>query len=170
MGGQSSVQREVVEGTKSNDQVECDKATTFKILDYFFEQEGNFIDTYVISVDEISFHYSNHASSANLYQNGESEEWLGEWMAERKNRDQLVVATKYTSLYLSGKGGETIKSNFQGNHAKSLQLSLTASLEKLQTSYVDLVSWRVLTQFLTQDTNSMVKVLCSLVGLYHLDS
>ncbi len=26
---------------------ECDKKTTFEILDYFYEQGGNFIDTYV---------------------------------------------------------------------------------------------------------------------------
>lgn len=25
----------------------CDKKTTFEILDYFYEQGGNFIDTYV---------------------------------------------------------------------------------------------------------------------------
>ncbi|KAJ9634657.1 hypothetical protein H2199_008942 [Coniosporium tulheliwenetii] len=49
----------------------CDKKTTFEILDYFFEQGGNFIDT------------------ANGYQGEESEEWLGEWMASRKNRDQM---------------------------------------------------------------------------------
>ena len=40
----------------------CDKKTTFEILDYFFEQGGNFIDT------------------ANGYQNEESEKWIGEWM------------------------------------------------------------------------------------------
>ena len=92
-------------------------------------------------------------------------------MAARKNRDQLVIATKYTSLYLSGKGGETIKSNFQGNHTKSLQLSLAASLEKLQTSYVDLVYSHILIFFLTHNANnSFNQVLCPLVGLYHLDS
>ncbi|KAB2581059.1 Norsolorinic acid reductase A [Lasiodiplodia theobromae] len=49
---------------------ECDKKTTFEILDYFFENGGNFIDT------------------ANNYQGEESEEWLGEWMKARNNRDQ----------------------------------------------------------------------------------
>lgn len=61
-------------------------------------------------------------------------------MASRKNRDQMVIATKYTSAYPSGKGGEQIKANFQGNHAKSMHLSLDASLKKLRTSYIDLVS------------------------------
>ncbi|KAI9733108.1 MAG: hypothetical protein M1834_003655 [Cirrosporium novae-zelandiae] len=100
---------------------ECTKETAFEILDFFFEQGGNFIDT------------------ANAYQGEESEEWLGEWMASRKNRDQLVIASKYTSVYPSGKNGEKIKSNFQGNHAKSLHVSLDASLKKLQTSYLDVL-------------------------------
>jgi aryl-alcohol dehydrogenase-like predicted oxidoreductase len=32
--------------------------------------------------------------SANNYQNEESEQWIGEWMEERGNRDQMVIATK----------------------------------------------------------------------------
>jgi aryl-alcohol dehydrogenase-like predicted oxidoreductase len=55
---------------------ECDKETTFGILDHFYENGGNFIDT------------------ANNYQNEESEKWIGEWMEERGVRDQMVVATK----------------------------------------------------------------------------
>lgn len=55
---------------------ECDKETTFGILDHFYESGGNFIDT------------------ANNYQNGESEKWIGEWMEERGVRDQMVIATK----------------------------------------------------------------------------
>jgi hypothetical protein len=30
-----------------------------------------------------------------------SETWLGEWMAARNNRDQFVLATKFTSDYRS---------------------------------------------------------------------
>lgn len=55
---------------------ECDKETAFGILDHFYENGGNFIDT------------------ANNYQNGESERWIGEWMEERGVRDQMVIATK----------------------------------------------------------------------------
>jgi aryl-alcohol dehydrogenase-like predicted oxidoreductase len=68
---------------------------------------------------------------------------MAEWMASRKNRDQLVIATKYTSCYPSGKGGEYIKSNFQGSDLKSMYLPLEASLKKLQTSYVDVVNYGV---------------------------
>lgn len=64
-------------------------------------------------------------------------------MEERKNRDQIVLATKFTTFFPSGKGGEKINSNFQGNHSKSLRVSTEASLRKLKTSYIDLVSFRV---------------------------
>jgi aryl-alcohol dehydrogenase-like predicted oxidoreductase len=55
---------------------ECSKETTFEILDHFYENGGNFIDT------------------ANNYQQEESESWIGEWMEIRGVRDQMVVATK----------------------------------------------------------------------------
>lgn len=35
--------------------------------------------------------------SANNYQDDESELWIGEWMKERGNRDEMVIATKFTS-------------------------------------------------------------------------
>jgi aryl-alcohol dehydrogenase-like predicted oxidoreductase len=98
---------------------ECDKETAFKILDYFYENGGNFIDT------------------ANNYQAEESEAWIGEWLAARQNRDQMVIATKFTTTYPAAP--VKIKSNYQGNHSKSLRVSLEASLKKLQTSYIDLL-------------------------------
>jgi aryl-alcohol dehydrogenase-like predicted oxidoreductase len=55
-----------------------DKKRSFALLDAFFEAGGNFIDT------------------ANNYQNEQSEQWIGEWMQERGNRDQMVIATKFT--------------------------------------------------------------------------
>ncbi|KAF8975143.1 hypothetical protein BGZ46_009389 [Entomortierella lignicola] len=103
---------------------ECNKETTFEILDYFISQGGNFIDT------------------ANFYQDGESEKWLGEWMAMRDNRDQIVLATKYSTTF-KGHQPNKIQSNYGGNGAKSMRLSLEASLKNLQTSYIDLfyVHW-----------------------------
>ena len=89
------------------------------MLDYFFENGGNFIDT------------------ANNYQNEETEKWLGEWMQSRNNRDQIVLATKFTTAYPSQ--SVNIKTNYAGNHSKSLRVSLEASLKKLQTDYIDLL-------------------------------
>ncbi|GME23406.1 Aldo/keto reductase [Neofusicoccum parvum] len=98
---------------------ECNKETAFAILDHFYENGGNFIDT------------------ANAYQDGESEMWVGEWMAARKNRDQIVLATKYTSLSKPFPD-DAIASNYGGNGTKSMRLSVEASLRKLQTTYIDL--------------------------------
>lgn len=98
---------------------ECSKETAFAIMDHFYAHGGNFLDT------------------ANGYQNGESEEWVGEWMASRNNRDEMVLATKYTVNYMSH-DDDKIHSNYVGNGSKSMKLSLEASLKKLQTSYIDL--------------------------------
>ncbi|KAI9149633.1 Norsolorinic acid reductase B [Paramyrothecium foliicola] len=103
---------------------ECNQATAESILDCFYEhanQGGNFLDT------------------ANNYQYQESETWIGEWMKKRDNRDELVIATKYTANYKRGPAEPKLLSNFGGNGSKSLHLSIEASLRKLQTSYIDLL-------------------------------
>lgn len=94
-----------------------DKDTAFSIMDHYYDQGGNFIDT------------------ANIYQYGQSEEWLGEWMAKRGNRDELVLATKYSNL---SEVNKKIKVNFGGDGTKSMRLSIERSLRRLQTTYIDL--------------------------------
>jgi aryl-alcohol dehydrogenase-like predicted oxidoreductase len=59
-------------------------------------------------------------------------------MASRGNRDEMVLATKYSSPYMLAEKGK-IQSNYGGNGIKSLRLSVDASLRKLQTSYIDLL-------------------------------
>ncbi|RYO80970.1 hypothetical protein DL762_007376 [Monosporascus cannonballus] len=100
----------------------CDQKITEDILDYFYGQGGNFIDT------------------SNNYQREQSETWIGEWMKKRSNRDQMVIATKYTTNCHAGRNvdGE-IMVNFTGNGSKSLHASVEASLKKLQTDYIDLL-------------------------------
>ncbi|KAI1329323.1 norsolorinic acid reductase [Xylariaceae sp. FL0255] len=98
----------------------CDQATAEGIMDFYFDQVRNFIDT------------------ANNYQFGEAETWVGEWMKKRGNRNQIVLATKYTTNYMAGLTGSHVMANFSGNGTKSMVLSLEASLQKLQTSYVDI--------------------------------
>ena len=91
-------------------------------------------------------------SRANGYQAGESETWLGEWMAKTGRRDELVLATKYTGAFKNAAGSKMLQSNFGGNSAKSLHVSVEASLKKLQTSYIDLVHYRAF--FLTPLTST----------------
>ncbi|KAJ3028630.1 hypothetical protein HDV00_010117 [Rhizophlyctis rosea] len=97
---------------------ECSKEEAFKIMDTFYEAGGNFIDT------------------ANNYQGGQSEQWIGEWMEARKNRDEIVLATKFTST-IDANGHILI--NHCGNHSKSLKTSVERSLQNLRTSYIDVL-------------------------------
>lgn len=99
-----------------------DKQQSFKLLDAFYEAGGNFIDT------------------ANNYQDEESETWIGEWMAERKNRDHMVIATKFTTPYRSHVLGKTSHAvNYFGNHKRSMHVSVRDSLAKLQTDWIDIL-------------------------------
>lgn len=98
-----------------------DKEQSFKLLDAFVEAGGNFIDT------------------ANNYQNEQSEAWIGEWMAARNNRDQMVIATKFTTDYRSYALGKGKTPNSCGNHKRSMFLSVRDSLKKLQTDFIDIL-------------------------------
>ncbi|KXH58939.1 aldo/keto reductase [Colletotrichum salicis] len=97
------------------------KEQSYKLLDAFFESGGNFIDT------------------ANGYQDEQSEKWIGDWMKERGNREQIVLATKYTSDYQSHALGKGHTANFTGNHRRSLHVSIRDSLKKLGTDYIDIL-------------------------------
>ena len=98
---------------------ECTKENAFELLDAFYDLGGNFIDT------------------ANQYQGGQSEEWIGEWMENTGRRSELVISTKYTLASMMGKPVQ--QSNFGGTGTKSMRVSIEASLTRLQTDYVDLV-------------------------------
>lgn len=96
------------------------KEQAFELLDAFVAAGGNFIDT------------------ANNYQNEQSELWIGEWMAARKNRDQLVIADKYTLPYKAYSMGKQFSINWSGNSKKAMNISLKDSLRKLGTDYLDI--------------------------------
>jgi aryl-alcohol dehydrogenase-like predicted oxidoreductase len=83
-----------------------------KIYDAYREAGGNFIDT------------------ANLYTNGESERFVGEFT--NGHRGEVVIATKYTN---SGPGNDA---NAGGNQRKNMMQAVEASLKRLKTDYIDL--------------------------------
>ncbi len=94
-----------------------DEKASFAILDRFVEAGGRFIDT----ANNYSYWYNGKG--------GESETVLGNWMKERGNREDLVIASKVgfnTPEIGHGLSGELIKSEFEG------------SLRRLQTEYIDL--------------------------------
>jgi len=119
-----------------------DKAASFKLLDAYFDAGGNFIDT------------------ANNYQDETSEAFIGEWVEKRGIRDQLVIATKYSTNYKRGQlGKDTISRmvTYSGNNAKSLHISVEASLKKLRTTYIDIlyVHWWDFTTSVEEVMNSL---------------
>ncbi|KIK68628.1 hypothetical protein GYMLUDRAFT_153464 [Collybiopsis luxurians FD-317 M1] len=109
-------------GDKWNDFMgSMDKGSSFKLLDAYFDMGGNFIGK--------SFKVSNESS----------EEFIGEWMEKRGIRDQIVLATKYTTNFKRGNNSIAQKANYTGNNVKSMHVSVEASLKKLRTSYIDLL-------------------------------
>ncbi|EEB96407.1 hypothetical protein MPER_04467 [Moniliophthora perniciosa FA553] len=98
-----------------------DKQSSFELLDAFFDMGGNFIDT------------------ANSYRDETSEEFIGEWAEQRGVRDQLFIATKYTSAYKRADSSVKQKVQFVGNNVKSMTRSVEGSLKKLRTTYIDLL-------------------------------
>jgi len=97
-----------------------DKESSFKLLDAYFDNGGNFIDT------------------ANLYQKESSERFIGEWAEARGIRDQLILSTKYGFNYKGHDESVSQKVFYVGISAKSLRTSVEQSLKKLRTSYIDI--------------------------------
>ena len=83
-----------------------------RVYDAFREAGGNFIDT------------------ANIYTDGTSESFLGEFL--EGHRDSVVLATKYSN---AAPGNDP---NAAGNHRKSMMQAVEASLKRLRTDYIDL--------------------------------
>ena len=83
-----------------------------KVYDAYRDAGGNFIDT------------------ANLYTNGTSETFLGEFM--KGHRQSIVLATKYSNA-APGKDA-----NAGGNQRKNMFQSIDGSLKRLGTDYIDL--------------------------------
>ncbi|ODN84133.1 hypothetical protein L202_00142 [Cryptococcus amylolentus CBS 6039] len=94
-----------------------------KLLDTYHEAGGNFIDL------------------ASNYQDGQSEMIVGEWMEKRGIRDEIVIATKYSTFSLNNKENSFsgVPINYAGNSRKNLRLTVEASLKKLRTDYIDLL-------------------------------
>jgi aryl-alcohol dehydrogenase-like predicted oxidoreductase len=72
----------------------------------------------------------NFLDTANLYTNGTSEAFLGEFM--EGHRPSMVLATKYSN---AAPGTDP---NAAGNHRKSMVQAVEASLQRLRTEYIDL--------------------------------
>jgi aryl-alcohol dehydrogenase-like predicted oxidoreductase len=96
----------------------ADEATSFKVLDAYADAGLNFIDT----ADVYSTWVPGHTG-------GESEVIIGKWMKARGNRDKLVIATKV---------GSEMGPNRKGLSKSYIGSAVEASLQRLQTDYIDL--------------------------------
>lgn len=96
----------------------ADEKTSFDLLDRFFDNGLNAIDT--------ADAYSRWAAGN---KGGESETIIGKWMKSRGNRDQVIVITKVGSDMGQGK---------KDLSAAYIEKAIDASLQRLQTDVVDL--------------------------------
>jgi aryl-alcohol dehydrogenase (NADP+) len=99
---------------------QADRKASYAILDAAFTGGIRFFDT--ADVYPIPMLLDTY---------GDTEALLGQWMAARKNRDQLVLATK--GYFPSG-----ALPIHRGNSRLHLTRSCEASLKRLKTDYVDL--------------------------------
>jgi len=96
------------------------KEESKKVFDLYRSKGGNFYDT------------------ANAYNNGDSERFLGEYLSGI--RSEAVIATKYSAhrnFHPLANKGSFVSPNGGGNSRKSLVENLDESLKSLQTGYVD---------------------------------
>ncbi|ELU14122.1 hypothetical protein CAPTEDRAFT_157900 [Capitella teleta] len=91
----------------------CTESESHALMDRYVELGGNFIDT------------------ADMYQNGVSEEIIGRWLKKQK-RESLVLTTKF------GRTMDSKNPNCKGGSRKHIMSSIEKSLKRLQTAYIDI--------------------------------
>ena len=92
----------------------ADKAASFEVLDAYVEGGGNFIDT----ADVYPYWATGESTSEMI---------IGDWMAERGNRDSLVLATKVGML-----------EGLKGLAPATIRTAVEHSLRRLRTDRIDL--------------------------------
>jgi aryl-alcohol dehydrogenase-like predicted oxidoreductase len=97
-----------------------DQPASEAVLDAYVEAGGNFVDTADV-----------YARWVPGNSGGESETALGKWMAARKNRQAVVIATKVMGPMGPGP-------NDTGLSRQHVAAGVEASLRRLQTDYIDL--------------------------------
>lgn len=104
--------------------LQCDEETSFAILDRAFEAGITFIDTadvYPLGGDRSTV--------------GRTEEIIGRWLRARRNREQVVLATK-----VCGRSDSVpwIRGSKLRLDRANIQKAVDCSLQRLRTDYIDL--------------------------------
>jgi aryl-alcohol dehydrogenase-like predicted oxidoreductase len=94
-----------------------EQATTFSLLDFYFEHGGTLIDT-----------ANFYASWLPACTGGESETAIGAWMQERGNRNQVLISSKLAFDYPGSNGGLS---------ASEIERECEKSLQRLKTDHLD---------------------------------
>jgi aryl-alcohol dehydrogenase-like predicted oxidoreductase len=94
--------------------VEIGEKRAKKLLDAYADAGGRYIDT------------------ADVYGGGKSEEWIGDWLADR-DRERYTIASK---VYWQIREGDP---NSRGNNRKNVRDRVDAILDRLGTDYVDVL-------------------------------
>lgn len=94
----------------------ADEKESFAVLDAYAAAGGNFVDTADV-----------HSAWVPGNQGGESEEIIGRWLASRRSRDKIVLATKAGAL-----------PGLRGLSAATLTKAAEESLRRLGTDHIDL--------------------------------
>lgn len=94
--------------------VEIDRGQAHDLLDAYAEAGGRFIDT------------------ADVYGGGKSEEWIGDWLADR-DRERYTIASK---VYWQIREGDP---NSRGTNRKNIRHRVDAILDRLDTDYLDVL-------------------------------
>jgi aryl-alcohol dehydrogenase-like predicted oxidoreductase len=115
-----------------------EEAQAREMFERYVDQGGNFVDT------------------ANAYTGGTSEQMVGKFISEKKLRDHIVLATKFTINTEQG------NPNTGGNGRKNIYHALESSLRRLQTDYIDLY-WLHMWDMVTP-VEEVVSTLNDLVG------
>jgi len=94
----------------------------FQQMDFALDQGINFFDTAEI-----------YPSPCFEKTYGSTEKIIGNWFKEKKNRDQVILASK-----VSGPGLSWVRGGGTQYSEKSITEALEKSLKRLQTDYIDL--------------------------------
>ena len=108
------------------------KKESFSLMDYANEKGVNFFDT-----AEIYPIYPKKETT------GKSEEFIGSWIKEKKNREKIILATKIASGHPIGVGATGLTWIRKGARhlkfdKKNINQAIDDSLRRLKTDYIDL--------------------------------
>jgi aryl-alcohol dehydrogenase-like predicted oxidoreductase len=96
----------------------------FEQMDYAFERGVNFFDTaelYAVMPKKETY--------------GKTEEIIGNWIKEKKNREKIILASKISGNGISWIRGGNDNLKFD---KKNIDIAIESSLKRLKTDYIDL--------------------------------